>query len=173
MHLRESENASSLVQDKKGKCCTPVMKWKQLNDQQTLWLSFDLLPERGDQVSPRGTCKYERNTPDRPSSHLNQYPGTKRVCGGQTDAADTPRKCSDHTTSSALWIPAQRVSPRWPTWKHLSEQATQPLTRCVGSAWRPDRPSLPPSEHKVQSVGRVSDPARDNAHNHGAWRALP
>lgn len=37
------------------------------------------------------------NTPDRPSSHLNQYPGTKRVCGGQTDAADTPRKCSDHT----------------------------------------------------------------------------
>lgn len=113
------------------------------------------------------------NTPDTPSFYLNQYPGTKRVCGGQTDAADTPRKCSDHTTSSALWIPAQRVSPRWPTWKHLSEQATQPLTMCVGSAWRPDRPRLPPSEHEGQSVGHVSDPARDNAHYHGAWRALP
>lgn len=35
-------------------------------------------------------ARMKGNTPDRPSSHLNQYPGTKRVCGGRPTKRTPP-----------------------------------------------------------------------------------
>lgn len=105
----------------------------------------DFLPERGDQVSARGTWKCANEHPDRPSSHINRHPNAKQACGGTSRKRTSPE--SVHATPCLphhMFQPKESV-PTGPIWKHLSGQAAH--SQCASALLvATDHPSLLPSE---------------------------